>query len=90
MDFSPKSQFLKNTTDREAWAQMASEPILHRAISYSLATMVASGLSPDALAGVNGFLFVFLNLSEESPLPRSMPSKHLQSFGQPTTTVKEV
>lgn len=87
----PKLDFIKDTKAREAWAQMASEPLLHRAIATTLAEMVTRGLSPGDLSGINGFVFVLLNLSEENPVPRSMPTKHLQSFGQPTTTtVKEV
>ncbi len=65
---------------------MSSDPLLHRAITYSTAAMVAAGLSPDALAGVNGFIFMLLNLSEEVVAPRQIPNKHLESFGQPTTT----
>ena len=86
----PKLDFIKDTKVREAWAQMAADPLLHRAIATTQAEMVTRGLGPGDLAGINGFVFVLLNLSEETPVPRSMPTKHLQSFGQPTTTVKEV
>ena len=62
---------------------MAGDPLLHRAIATTQAEMVTRGLGPGDLAGINGFVFVLLNLSEENPSPRSIPSKHLQSFGQP-------
>lgn len=74
---------MRDGTARQAWASIATDPLLHRAFAVALAEMVARGLSPEDLAGVNGFIFTVLNLSEENPSPRSIPSKHLQSFGQP-------
>lgn len=91
IELSPKKDFIRDTKAREAHALIASDPFTHRTLVVALAEMHARGLGPNELAGVNSFIFTWLNLSEENPLPRSIPSKHLQSFGQPTTkTVTEV
>jgi hypothetical protein len=86
----PKLDFMRDTTAREKHSQIVSDPLVHRTLAVSLAEMHVRGLSPDAMAGVNSFVWTWLNLSEENPVPRSIPNKHLQSFGQPTTTSKPV
>ena len=65
---------------------MANQPVLHRAIAYSLAAMVSSGLSPEALAGVNGFIYTLTNLSEPIEPASQMPIKALKSWDSPATT----
>jgi len=89
----PKVDFMRDSKAREAWAMMASDPLLHRAFSTAIAELVKRGLSPDSLSGINSFIFTTLNLSEEKPvLPQFIPNKHLTSFGQSTetkTTVSE-
>lgn len=86
VELSPKQDFIRDTKARENHAVIAADPAVHRTLAIALSEMVARGLGPNDLAGVNGFIFTWLNLSEEQPAPRSLPSKHLQSFGQPTTT----
>ena len=91
IELSPKKDFIRDTKARETHAQIALDPFTHRTIAIAIAEMHARGMSPNEMAGVNSFIFTWLNLSEDNPVPRSLPSKHLQSFGQPTTTtVKEV
>lgn len=82
----PKADFIRDTKAREAHAQIAADPFVHRTIGIALAEMHIRGLSPDAMAGVNGFIFTWLNLGEKDVAPRQIPNKHLESFGQPTTT----
>ena len=71
---------------------MVANPLMHRAITHAQAHMVSAGLNPDALAGVNGFIAVLLNLSEENEPVKMLPSKSLKSFdhsfqiGPKTTT----
>lgn len=86
----PKLDFLRDIEAREAHAAIVSNPLVRRTMAIAIAEMHARGLAPDAMAGVNGFIFCWLNLSEETAVPRSLPSKPLQSFGQPTTTTKPV
>lgn len=81
----PKLDFLRDTEAREAHAAIVSNPLVRRTMAIAIAEMHAKGMAPDAMAGVNNFIFCWLNLSEENVVPRSIPTKHLQSFGQPTT-----
>lgn len=85
VELSPKQDFLRDTKARELHAQIVADPATHRTLAIALAEMVARGLGPHDLAGVNGFIFTWLNLSEEHTAPRALPNKHLQSFGQPAT-----
>lgn len=80
----PKLDFIKDTKAREAHAAMASDPFIHRTFAIAIAEMHARGLGPTDMAGVNGFIFTWLNLSEEPTTARSLPNKPLKSFGQPT------
>lgn len=68
---------------------MVANPTFHRAICYTLATMVANGLSPDQLAGVNSFIYTLQNLSEDFPSPKPIAGKPLKSYDTPTLTKTE-
>jgi len=89
VSLNPKQLFQANSQQREEWATMVANPTFSRAICYSLATMVANGLSPDQLAGVNSFIYTFQNLSEDAPAHKPLPSKPLKSFDPPTITKTE-
>lgn len=86
----PKADFMRDTQAREQHAQIAADKFIHRTFGIALAEMHAKGLGPNDLAGVMNFIFTWLNLSEEYPTARSIPNKHLQSFGQPTSTSKPI
>lgn len=86
---NPKQLFQANSQQREEWATFVANPTFHRAICYTLATMVANGLSPEQLAGVNSFIWTLQNLSEDVQSPKSLPSKPLKSFDRPTITRTE-
>lgn len=86
--FTPKKDFIRETAAREAHAQIVGNPLVHRTIAIAIAEMVSRGLSPTDLAGINGFLYTWLNLSEEAPAIRPLPTKHLTSFGQPGEVAK--
>jgi len=86
--FSPKQQFQSDTTRREAWQMMANDRLLHSAISHSYAEMVARGLTEGQLVGVNSFVHVLLNLSEDKVIERSLPDKPLTSYDpKPVNTI---
>jgi len=50
--------------------------------------MVSVGLTPDALAGVKGFIYVLQNLSEDFQEMKAAPTKRLTSYEQPSITPK--
>ncbi len=77
---NPKELFQKDTHRREDWAELATLPRLHEAITFAMAVLVAKGRGPDYLAGVNGFVYELLNLSEDDAISRPMPSRQLSSF----------
>ena len=89
VSLNPKQLFQANSPQREEWATMVANPTFHRAICYTLATMVANGLSPDQLAGVNSFIYTLQNLSEDAPANKPLPGKPLRSFDTPTVTKTE-
>lgn len=66
---------------------MVASPTLQRAFAYSLATMVAHGLAPEQLSGVNSFIYTVLNLSEDAPPSKPLPGKPLKSFDMPAPTL---
>ena len=80
---SPRAQFQLNTEWKEAWAQIVASPAFKAAVVHSQAQMVASGLMPESLAGVNGFLFVLCNIHQELPEVSPLPSKPLKSYDNP-------
>ena len=81
----PKLDFMRDTAAREKHSQIVSDPLVHRTMAVTLAEMHVRGLAPDAMRGVMLFIDAWMNLGEQNPVPRPMPTKHLQSFGQPTT-----
>jgi len=81
---SPRYQFQGHKDRRERWAQIANDPVFHAAVTHALAEMVSRGLAPDALAGVNGFIYTLSNMHEDLPLPKQIPAKPLTSFDPPT------
>jgi len=86
---NPKQLFQASKPQREEWALIVSNPLFQRAICYTLATMVANGLGPDQLAGVNSFIYTFQNLSEDAPAQKPLPGKPLKSYDNPTVTKTE-
>ena len=87
VNLNPKQLFQSNSQQREEWAAMVASPTLQRAFAYSLATMVANGLAPEQLAGVNSFIYTALNLSEDAPPAKPLPYKPLKSFDMPAPTL---
>ena len=83
-EFDPKQQFQNEVSRREKWAQFASDPTLHVALSFALAKMTSSGVSSEQLLGANGLIHVLLNLSEDKPQHKPMPTRHLTSYDKPT------
>ena len=81
--YSPRQLFQSSKDRREAWSNLVANPVLHHAISYAVAEMASRGMGPSDLAGVNGFIFTLLNLSEETPKPPDLPIKKLTSFDEP-------
>lgn len=88
VSFSPIKQFQNDVSRREKWALMANDPTFHVAISFALADMVARGLSPDQLSGVNSFIYALANLSEDATVNKELPKRHLKSFDNPVTITK--
>ena len=80
ISFSPKLQFQAVKAQRAEWDAIARSSILEKAITHSLAEMMAAGMAPDALAGVKGFIYVLQNLSEEVKDEPQMPAKRLTSY----------
>jgi hypothetical protein len=89
VSLNPKQLFQANSQQREEWSQIVANPLTHRAIAMTYAVLVASGLSPDGLAGVNSAFHVFLNLSEDVIAQKPLPGKHLRSYDAPTKTLTE-
>lgn len=82
----PKRDFMRDGTAREAHGLLATNPLIHKTFAVAIAEMHRRGMSPTAMAGVNDFIYCWMNLGEEYVPPKQIPNKHLQSFGQPTTT----
>ena len=85
--FNPKQLFQANTVRREEWSIIVANPLFHTAIIYAVAQMVANGLSPEQLSGINSLVYMLNNLSETSAVAQPLPSKPLQSYDMPTTTL---
>lgn len=81
--YRPKALFQQNSEEREAFAQLATNKLLHRAIAFTQADMAAAGFGPDHMAGVNNFIVALLNLSEPEPVEKKLPVKALESYEQP-------
>lgn len=81
--YRPKALFQQNSEEREAFAQIATNKLLHRAIAFTQADMAAAGFGPDHMAGVNNFIVALLNLSEPEPTAKVLPVKALESFDNP-------
>jgi len=75
--------FQQNSEEREKWSQLASSPTLHRAIAYAQAELGYIGFGPQHMEGVNGFIVMLLNLSENEPAPKPFPVKSLTSYDTP-------
>ena len=84
--FSPKTQFQEDAKQREEWAQIANSKILHKVLMTGIAELAARGFQPQEMVGANSLIAVILNLSEDAPLPKPLPSKPLTSFDSQTTT----
>lgn len=80
ISYRPKTLFQANTTEREAFSQMAANPLLHRAIAYAQADMAFAGFGPQEMAGVTAFILGLLNLSENEEVKKPLPVKSLTSF----------
>jgi len=89
VSLNPKQLFQSNSKEREEWSEIVSKQLTHKAIATTYAVLVRSGLSPDALAGVNSAFHVFLNLSEADIASKPIPSKPLKSYDNPTVTKTE-
>lgn len=85
---NPKELFQKDTKRREDWAELSVHPRLHEAIVYAQSVLVSKGRGPDYLAGVNGFIYELLNLSQEEQEAKPMPNRQLTSFDPPPTITK--
>lgn len=86
--YRPKTLFQNNSQEREAWSQLASNPLLHRAIAYTQADMATAGFGPDEMKGVNSFIVGLLNLSENVEVQKPLPTKPLTSFDTPLKPLK--
>lgn len=78
--YRPKVLFQNNKSDREAWEQIANNPLLHRAIAFTQADMAMAGFGPQEMNGVNTFIVGLLNLSTDIEIPKALPVKALKSF----------
>lgn len=88
--YRPKSLFQANSREREEFAKIAANPLLHKAITYAQADMAAAGFGPDEMRGVNNFVVWLLNLSEDDEVKKPLPVKHLVSYDNPTTTTPKL
>jgi len=86
--YRPKTLFQKDSKQREAWQQLASNPLLHQAIAFTQADMATAGFGPHEMNGVNNFIVGLLNLSENEPEQKILPVKSLTSFDPPPTQTK--
>ena len=87
--YSPKQQFQAHKSQREEWSQIVANPLFNRTITFALAEMISRGLSPESLAGVNGFIHTLQNMSEDPEVVKPMPQRSLTSYdATPTTTTK--
>jgi hypothetical protein len=74
---SPKSEFLKDSKQADAFMEFALSPLFHRAASAALAEYANNLDSRDptsapALGGARGFLRVLMNIGEPSA-PGGLP-----------------
>lgn len=83
--FNPKEQFQKDVNKRDAWAELARDPVLHQAITYTQAQMCWAGFSRDHMVGVDNFIVMLLNFSEDLKPADQPVAPHLTSFDPPTT-----
>lgn len=81
--YRPKLLFQSNSSEREAWQQLSTNPLLHRAIAYTQADMATAGFGPQEMAGVNNFIIGLLNLSENEVTTKPLPIRKLTSYDEP-------
>lgn len=86
--YRPKHLFQANSDERQAFAQIASNPLLHRAIAFAQADMAFAGFGPLEMTGVNNFIVGLLNLHENEVPQKPLPVKHLTSYDLPQPTPK--
>lgn len=83
ISYRPKTLFQKDSKQREAWQQLASNPLLHQAIAFTQADMATAGFGPHEMNGVNNFIIGLLNLSENDETQKPLPIKRLTSYDEP-------
>lgn len=88
--YRPKLLFQSNGSEREAWQQLATNPLLHRAIAYTQADMATAGFGPHEMNGVNNFIVGLLNLSENELESKPIPVKKLTSFDEDADMLKKL
>lgn len=88
--FNPKEQFQRDPSQRADWAEIARNPLLHKAITHTQAQMSWAGFSRDHMLGVSNFIVMLLNLSEELKESDQPRAQHLTSYDQSTTTTTKL
>ncbi len=82
--YRPKLNFHKDSKQREAWQQLATNPLLHKAIEATQAEMAQTGMfGPQEMNGVSNFIIMLLNLSEDEGEIKQLPIRRLTSFEMP-------
>lgn len=83
MTFDPKEQFLLSKEETEWLAVQTAHPVLHRALTHSLAMMARSGCTLEMLRGANALLDNFLSLADKPQAPVSAIPK-LTTYANPS------
>lgn len=84
ISFSPMQRFQKNEANREAWAKMVHDQLVHVVLQDALAEMAfRSTATSEQLLGVKNFIGIFLNMAEPPDVGKPLPPKELKSFDRP-------
>lgn len=80
ISLSPKAQFLTNKDDRTAFANIASNPTIHKAMTHALAEIALEGATDVELKGAKRLMNHFLNMAETPEPAPTFPQKTLKTY----------
>lgn len=78
---SPKSAFLRSESEAKRFHEIASDPLVHKAIGIVMAELALQGLSGAEIDGAGRFAKRFLNLAEKEEVIDPLPVKALTTYG---------
>ena len=82
-NLNPKAQFQANKAERIQWAEIAVQPLTQKVFTHAIARMALAGCTQEQMTGANMLTAIVLNLSENDPEVKPLPSKPLTSYDNP-------